>query len=186
MIDIKSLNDDFFEIKHLTDDIDVTNFSCKKGPGLENYLIHFAKTEEMENISRTYLICDNSTKMIVGYFSLRTGLITVSRGFRKGFDAITGIELANFAVNDNYQEVQDNIPKLGSYIFANFILPLVQEISNYVGAHYLYIYALPNNRLLEHYKTMGFCRSSIKMERFVYRHVKPSYDKNCIFMFQRI
>ena len=54
---------------------------------------------------------------IVAYFSLRTGLITISRGFMKGFDATTGIELANFAVNDNYKEVNDDIPKLGSLYF---------------------------------------------------------------------
>ena len=44
----------------------------------------------------------------------------------------------------------------------------------------------PKDKLLEHYKTMGFQRTSIKMERFVYRHVKPAYDKDCIFMYQVI
>ena len=104
----------------------------------------------------------------------------------KGFDATTGIELANFAVNDNYKEVNDDIPKLGAYIFWKFILPLVQHIQCYVGAKLLYIYALPYEKLLAHYSTMGFTRTDQKMERFVYRHVKPNYDKDCIFMYQII
>lgn len=183
---LSELNDDFFEISHLSETHIVSDFKCTKGKGLERYFKYCALNDENCNVARTYVIQSKETKKIVAYFTLRTGLITVSRGIRKGFDAHTGIELANFAVNENNEEVYDVIPKLGSYIFAQFILPLVQEISHYVGAQFLYIYALPKDKLLEHYKTMGFQRTSIKTERFVYRHVKPVYDRYCIFMYQAI
>jgi hypothetical protein len=186
MIRLEELNDDYFEIVHLNRDYNLSGFKCEKGEGLEYYLKKCALPDEESNISRTYLILSKDSKKIVAYFTLRTGLITVSRGFLKGFDAHTGIELANFAVNDNYDEAHDEIPKLGSYVFACYILPIIQEISKYIGSKYLYIFALPKNRLLEHYKKMGFQRTSIKMERFVYRHVKPAYDKDCIFMYQVI
>ena len=186
MINLENLNDDYFEIVHLNETYNLSEFQCTKGYGLEQYLKKSALKDEADNYSKTYLILNKDSKKIVAYFSLRTGLITVSRGFLKGFDAYTGIELANFAVNDNYDEAHDEIPKLGSYVFMQFILPLVQEIRQYVGARFLYIYALPKDRLLEHYKTMGFQRAPMKMEKFVYRHVKPAYDKSCIFMYQII
>lgn len=188
MIDLNELNDELFYIEHLGLDENTDCFTVNnpKGKGLESYFRKYAIRDEEENIARTYVIKDNSSKEIVAYFTLRSGLITVSRGFLKGFDAITGIELANFAVNDSYREVHDVIPRLGSYIFYTFILPLVKNISCYVGAKLIYIYALPEDKLMSHYETMGFSRTSEKMERFVYSHVKPAYDKNCIFMIRKI
>lgn len=185
MINLEELND-IFEIKHLTAEDDVSGFTInnEKGRGLQRYLQRFAIDDEISGVSRTYLIKDSQE--IVAYFTLRTGLVTISRGLFRGFDAITGIELANFAVNDAYREANDCIPKLGSYIFNEFILPLVKEISKYVGAQVLYIFALPENKLMAHYKTMGFTQLSGKVERYVYRHIKPAYDKNCKFMVQKI
>ena len=183
---IQQLNNELFYIEHLTPTEDLSNFRCLKAYGLENYLKNYAVGDENVGAARTYLIKSCDTKEIVAYFTLRCGLITVSRGFWKGFDASTGIELANFATNDSYREGYDQIPKLGSYVFLNFILPLAREIRKYVGAEFLYIYSLPEHKLMEHYSTMGFNRADIRMERFVYRHVKPYYDKHCIFMFQKL
>lgn len=137
-------------------------------------------------MSRTYLIKDIRTGQIVAYFTLRSGLITVSRGFLKGFDAYTGIELANFAVNEAYKKADEKTSHLGSYVFYQFILPLTQSITEYIGAAYLYIFSLPNDKLMAHYETMGFSHTSEKMKRFVYSHVKPKYDKGCIFMWQKL
>lgn len=188
MISLEALNDELFTIEHLSENENVADFvvANPKGKGLEYYIRKCAVADEKEGIARTYIIKDSLTTEIVAYFTLRSGLVTVSRGLLKGFDAITGIELANFAVNATYREVHDEIPRLGSYIFSSFIFPLVNEISNYVGASLLYIFALPEDKLMSHYETMGFSRTSEKMERFVYRHIKPIYDKNCVFMVRKI
>lgn len=190
MIKLEDLSNDVFSISHLSElDVDeISNFTVNnpKGKGLEDYIKHYALQDEVLGYARTYLIRDASSNYIVAYFTLRTGLVTVSRGLFKGFDTVTGIELANFAVNDEYRDYCDVIPQIGSFIFNEFILPLVKKISMYVGAHLLYIYALPHYKLMEHYRTMGFNTTSYKAELFVYRHVKPAYDKSCRFMFQKI
>lgn len=189
MVDLKSLTTDLYEIVHLTEtDLEkCLLFETKpNGRGLQNYLRNYAYGDELSGIARTYLIKDVLSGDIVAFFTLRTGLITVSRGIFKGFDTHTGIEMANFAVNEHYRHANEVIPKLGSYIFGQFVMPIVRQISQYVGAEFLYIYALPNNKLMDHYSTMGFSKTSIKMERFVYRHVKPSYDRGCRFMYQKI
>lgn len=183
---IIQFNDELFRISHLTEEDDLNDFSVPKGYGLEFYLKRVAKAEEVAGFARTYLIRSVCTGQLVAYFTLKAGLITVRRGFFKGFDNFSGIELSNFAVNNNYQLVNEAIPKLGSYIFYTFILPIVNVISESVGAGYLYIFALPSDRLMTHYETMGFIKPSIKFERFVNRHIKPFYDRYCRFMYQKI
>ncbi|MBR3600815.1 MAG: hypothetical protein IKL49_00590 [Lachnospiraceae bacterium] len=186
MMGLDRFSDGYYELIHLTEDVDLSGFASKKGYGLEVYLKKYALDDEELKMARTYLVLDASTKQIAAYFTLRTGLITVSRGLFKGFDAYTGIELANFAVNDSYREVHEVIPRFGSYVFSQFVFPLVLEITKYVGAAYLYIFALPDDRLMAHYETMGFEHTSEKMKRFIYRHVKPVYDEGCTFMWQKL
>lgn len=53
-----------------------------------------------------------------------------------------------------------------------------------VGVNSLYLYALPSERLMEHYEKMGFTRLPSDQEKFVQDHVKPVYDVDCIFMYQ--
>ncbi len=55
-----------------------------------------------------------------------------------------------------------------------------------LGIKALYIYALPEDKLIEHYKKLGFQRLSKKEEQFVHSHVKPKYDDGCIFMYQML
>lgn len=164
MMKLDRFSDGYYELIHLSEDVDLSDFSTKKGYGLEVYLKKYALDDEELKMARTYPVLDASTKQIAAYFTLRTGLITVSRGFLMGFDAYTGIELANFAVNDSFREVNEVIPRFGAYVFSQFVFPLVLEITRYVGAAYLYIFALPDDKLMAHYQTMGFEHTSKKMQ----------------------
>ncbi|MGN0321362.1 MAG: hypothetical protein ACI4D1_10650 [Lachnospira sp.] len=189
MVNLNELDDELFKIVHISQDweAECREFATNpEGKGLQIYINYYALSDEINNVSRTYLVVDKISNKIAAYFTLRTGLITVSRGLFKGFDTKTGIELANFAVNEAYRQLNDVKPRFGAYVFDTFILPLVKSISNFIGAEFLYIFALPKYKLMEHYKTLGFTMTTRKMERFVYRHVKPAYDKNCRFMYQRI
>lgn len=55
-----------------------------------------------------------------------------------------------------------------------------------MNGKWLCIYALPISKLLEYYEKLGFARLDEEREAFVYSHVKPKYDKDCIFMYQSI
>ena len=121
MMNLSELND-VYAIFHLDDSDDLSLFtvSNKKGKGLENYLKYQALNDEKSGIARTYLVKTIDNKEIVAYFTLRTGLITISRGFLKGSDA------------------------------------------------------------------MGSAKPSVRIEKYIYRHVKPAYDKSCRFMARTI
>lgn len=63
---------------------------------------------------------------------------------------------------------------------------LADFIRSFSGVAALYIYALPEPRLIEHYQKLGFRRLAPEKEKFVHRHVKPKYDDGCIFMYQML
>jgi len=155
----------------------------ESGKGLELYLKSSSANEERENSSRTYLVKDNDTNELVGYFSLRNGLFTISID-DEDFYSVPAIELSNFAVNFKYRKNHPESKLLGKTIFNDFVKPLVYYLMDFTGIQALYIYALPEDELIEHYETFGFSRLDSEDEKFVHKHVKPSYDEGCIFMYQ--
>lgn len=179
-----------YSVEHLFDSDEnerlVSEFEALNGAqGLEDYLKIQAASDEKSLSARTYLVKDKGTKELAGYFSLRSGLITI-QAYHEEFETIPAIELANFAVNKIYRKNHPDISMLGGYILKSFILPLADAMSRYIGMSSLYIYALPDEKLIEHYERMGFTRLPKKQEKFVQNHVKPKYDEGCIFMFQNL
>jgi hypothetical protein len=180
--------DEDFVVEHLFTSPEnhdlIQSFSVgKSAKGLEIFLKEVAEREEGEKQTRTYLIKDRITGELVCYFSMRTGLVTLQVD-GDAFDSLSAVELSNFAMNQIYKANHPNAKRLGSYFFKRFILPLAQFVSEYVGVSTLYIYALPEDKLMNHYKKLGFSRLPEEQEKFVQNHVKPKYDEGCIFMYQ--
>ena len=179
-----------FVVEHLTDSPEnircVETFAAgKNAKGLEVYLKRFALVDESSSDSRTYLVKDSLTRTLACYFSLRTCLVPIALT-KSIFTTVPAVELANFAVNENYRGQQRAAKRIGAYVFVVFILPIVQHIAELVGAKWLCVYALPEDKLIRYYESLGFSRLSRDRKEFVYRHVKPKYDENCIFMYQGI
>ncbi len=180
---------DTFYYQHLFDsednikEIEKFKVSQKSGKGLENYLKLMAAPEEDENFARTYLVKDNETHEIASYFTLKSGLFTLEMSEGQ-FYTVPSIELSNFAVNSSYRKQHPENAEIGKTTFREFILPLAKFIQMFLGAKSLYIFALPEDKLIKHYKEMGFTRLSKEKEKYVHSHVKPKYDDGCIFMYQ--
>ena len=169
----------------------IQNFSVKKktGIGLVRYLQNYAIADEEAGEMRTYLVKDKATEEIVGYFSLKAGMISINENgsfFRREFDCVAGIELANFAVNNAYKESHKDYEGLGKIIFYYFILPIVKDVSRQVGVKMIFIFALPYANLIEYYKALHFERLSSSDEYFIHKRIKPRYDMNCVFMCQPV
>ena len=163
----------------------IKSFSVKQtsGRGLEEYIKFMAASEEDENFARTYLVKDNETHEIASYFTLKTGLFTLEISDEQ-FYTVPSIELSNFAVNSSYRKQHPEVAEIGKTTFKEFVLPLAKFIQTFIGAKALYIYALPEDRLVNYYSEMGFKRLYEEKEKYVYSHVKPKYDDSCIFMYQ--
>ncbi|MCI6591616.1 MAG: hypothetical protein SPK18_01785 [Treponema sp.] len=180
-----------FYYEHLFDNPNnleqIKNFAIRERSvfGLELYLKETAAFDEEHLLNSTYLVKDKKSHDIVGYFSLKTGLFTVESPTIEGyFDTIPSVELSNFAVNALYRANHPEVKQIGEILFRSFILPTVQHIQNFVAVKALYIYALPEDKLISHYQKLGFSRLDDEEEKFVHSHVKPKYDADCIFMYQ--
>lgn len=178
-----------FTYEHLNASLDnmllIQDFRIKNpaGKNLARFLKELALHNEESNADRTYLVKDKITKDIVGFFSFRNGLFGLKASNGKVFN-IPSIELSNFAVNDAYRDKHPNVKNIGENIFNTFIVPLAKYIQTLTGAQALCIYALPEERLINHYGSFGFVRLAKEDEQFVYDHIKPAYDEDCIFMYQ--
>lgn len=185
------LENDTFYCQHLTDSKEnlslIKKFSVAQptGKGLELYLKKAAELEEKQSSARTYLVKAKNTDELVAYFTLKAGLFTIDIS-DDCFYTIPSAELANFAVNATFRKKHPETNEIGVTIFSKFILPLVDFLRSFMGIQALYIYALPERRLMEYYKKIGFKRLSTEQEKFVHQHVKPKYDDKCIFMYQML
>lgn len=184
------LEDSDFSIEHIFDSPENKNLisdfkALNAAQGLEDYLKYQASNDENELNARTYLVKDKATFELAGYFTLRSGLITV-QSYHESFDTIPAVELSNLAINGIYRENHLDKKRLSLLFLRQFILPIAKTMSKYVGVRSLYIYALPDEKLIEHYEKLGFSRLPKKQEKFVQNHVKPKYDEDCIFMFQNL
>lgn len=158
-----------YSIEHIFDSQEnetlVSNFSAmKEAMGLEAYLKNQAADDEKELNARTYLVKDKTTKELAGYFTLRSGLITI-QAYHEDFDTIPAVELSNLAINGKYRQNHPDTHLLGFLFLKRFILPIAQAMSKYIGVKSLYIYALPDEKLIEHYEKMGFMRLPKKQEK---------------------
>jgi len=185
-IDVLNLNTEHFVVEHLHGSLEnqqlVSDFvASNNARGLKLQ----ADIDENSNGSRTYLVKDAETGKLACYFSLRSGLIAVRREDDL-FDTIPAIELANFAVNNVYRSEGGKVDRVGAYAFRKFVQPIVKCVADLVGVKYLYIYALPEEKLIQYYNWLGFVRLPHDAEAFVYSHVKPAYDQGCIFMYQEV
>ena len=188
---ILNIEHSLFYYEHLFDNPNnlkqINNFAIRErsGYGLELYLKQTSIFDEKNQLNSTYLVKDKNTSEIVGYFSLKTGLFTVeSPSSEEYFDTIPSVELSNFAVNELYRANNPEVKQIGEIIFRSFVLPTVKHIQNFVAVKALYIYALPEDKLISHYQKLGFSRLDDEEEKFVHSHVKPKYDADCIFMYQ--
>ena len=103
-----------FYCDHLSmaDVVDIENFSVRKpeiASGLALYLKEQALFDEQTGTMRTYLVRDMDTDKLVGYFSLKSGMVSINEreitnsdgSTSITFDTIPGIEVANFLILRN-------------------------------------------------------------------------------------
>ena len=98
------LQSELFYCDHLGvsehDEQDIMSFTIRdtKGSGLLQYIRYFAFPEEDEGVMRTYIVRDKRSFEMVGYFSLKAGLISynerdIPMPIGWGFEIISALSL---------------------------------------------------------------------------------------------
>ena len=195
----KILSNELFYCEHLTDDRSIVkeikkNFFVlhERGKGLEIYLKERSFIDERFNENRTYIVRDIITDEIVGYFSLKAGLFSIQESIDltigesvANFETLPGIELAEFAINQRYIVAHPEKKGSGIIVFNDFVIPIVKKVQKWIGVKVLYIFALPEKRLIDVYMSeYGFKRLEKCDEDNLHNRLKPRFDYGCIFMYQ--
>lgn len=185
--------------------------------GLERYLKKSAYKENKEHLTKIYLIKDKKTKLIAGYFGLKAGVVSENDNFtdikrknktiknRKNTElqgyvplknAIPGIELSHFAINDLFrkkleEKTRNEIHGLGKLFFPIFIYPIIINVYKQIGVKIFYLYAADNSRngkLVNYYReVMGLeAFENSEVSKSDVKPVRSDYDNNCIFMYRAI
>ena len=157
----------------------------ENGSGLVAYLQVLAFPDEANGRMRTYLVKDCQTDELVGYFSLKAGLISYNEepeDASSSFDTLPGVELANYAMNAAYREAHPDAVGCGLIVFQRLILPMVQAAASLIGICRLYLFALPDDKVTATYEGYGFSRLPREEEDLLHQRLKPRYDDQCIFM----
>lgn len=175
---------------NLKDD-EINNFSVRyaQAKNLVRYLYGKADAEEENNLMRTYIVRDNLSDELVGYFSLKAGMISINEqknGDYDFFDTRPAVELANFAINNNYIKNNPESKGCGIIVFSKYIIPIIMQAAKKIGIKYVFIYSLPMQSLINRYKKYRFKRLSSKQEKELHKRLKPKYDRGCIFMYQEL
>lgn len=164
----------------------IKNFKSRDdAKGLENYLKEYAYEDEKDHNMRTYIVRYIKTGEIVAYFSLKAGLISIGKS-RKKASIITypGAEVANYSMNQNFIDKYPSAKGEGVDIFRTFVVPLIREVAESIGLKIIYIFSLPEEKVINNYYKYDFRRLESRYEKELHRRIKPGYDKNCIFMYQ--
>ena len=168
---------------------DIRNFTVKypdTASGLLRYLQRGAFANEVSGTMRTYIVRDRKTNKCAGYFSLKAGLVSLQEHKLSDdeslFDTLPGVEVAYFAVNENYAKGGKGF---GATIFEDVVEPVIREASKQIGIYLIYAYALPIPSLIENYqRNYGLARLSPDAEKDLHARLRPRTDKNCIFMYK--
>ncbi len=173
------------------DEHDIMAFSPldPKGAGLVTYLQRLAFPDEDAGLMRTYLVRDKDTDELVGYFSLKAGLMTQEESGEDGIvelDTLPGVELANFAVNRTYRDSHPITKGCGRSIFQKLVLECVRRAAAIVGVSVVYLFSLPDQKVIENYQSYGFSRLESSDEDRIHARLKPRYDAQCVFMYMML
>ena len=170
------------------DERDIAAFSTThyKGASLTTYLQYLAFAEEASGTMRTYLVRHKATDELAAFFSLKAGLATHNEehsGQHVEFDTVPGVELANFAVNGTFVKSHEAAKGCGSIVYRELVREVVRHAAQIVGIAIVYLFALPDPKVVANYERYGFRRLSQEREGMIHSRLKPRYDQNCIFMY---
>lgn len=170
------------------DEADIKAFEPvdERGRGLVLYLQRCALPDEEASVMRTYLVRDVDTDELVGYFSLKAGLVSTDEVLTTdgaGFDTLPGIELANFAINGRYRRVHPATKGCEYMVYDELVSEVIAAAAKIVGVAVIYIFSLPDERVVANYGCYGFRRLSPEAESALHRRLKPRYDEGCVFMY---
>ena len=177
-----------FYIEPLADDLnsyDLKSFRVQHDEEqLTDYLRKLAKKHQSSKVNCIYLVRYSATGQIAAWFGLKSATLPyndVGESF-----LIPAIELTHFAVDERFKNPlgKESSVHTGEYIFWNFILPIVKDVSEKVACKALFVFAIDTPKLIKYYKNvLKFKEITNVNEKQFFEYAEPYYDEGCRFLY---
>lgn len=136
----------------LTSEHNIADFCCQ-APGLNDWLKKKALRNHSTGISRIYVVCDENTNRVIGYYYLSSGSVqrnTVPGAYRRNApDSVPVIVLGRLAVDASWEG-----KGLGAGLLKD-ALYRTQNIASQVGVRAVVVHAL-SEEVKDFYTRFGF------------------------------
>lgn len=176
------------EISSVTNSYELKSFRIQYNEEqLLKYLVKFARKHTEQSLNKIYLVRNSKTKTIVAWFGLKSA--TLPFNDKGNSFLIPAIEMTHFAVDERFKspENEKRPIKTGEFIFWNYILPIVQNVSEAVGCKNLFLFAINTPKLINYYKTkLGFKEFLNLDDKDFFDYAISDYDSDCKFLYMPI
>lgn len=185
---IRKMKDNLFYVEHL--DSSINSYELKmfrvqhEENQLTNYLKKYARVHQENSINKIYLVRSISTGQLAAWFGLKAA--TLPYNDKNDSFLVPGVELTHFAVDERFrmQNILQNETRTGEYIFGNYILPIVYDISEKVACKDLFVFAINAPKLVRYYKErLGFKEMNNIDDKQFFEYAAPDYDEGCKFLY---
>lgn len=148
----------------------IGDFYCGADSPLDVFLKNDAFEYEDNRYGNTYVILSNDDQSIVwGFYTLKVNGIQVEE--QGEYIAMPVIEIARIAIN---HEVQNS--GVGKYVFYNYILPKVIEVSKIVAVKAIIAFVESEDcKAVGFYKGLGFEKTT----DLVQKEIEESFNEHC-------
>lgn len=162
----------------------INQFRCSRLESGVDFLRSCKPLLEWETDDRIYLVIDTQDNGLVAFFALKAFAIFFDPNIPNIIAAYPAIKLNWFLVNDKYsQDIETKRGlRTGYWIFSDYVLPTVKMIKKYLGATYLVLFSIPEPKVIEAYKRMGFHQILTEDGREdldVAEYIQCPHEKNC-------
>lgn len=176
------------EISSVTNSYELKSFRIQYNEEqLLKYLVKFARKHTEQSLNKIYLVRNSKTKTIVAWFGLKSA--TLPFNDKGNLFLIPAIEMTHFAVDERFKspENEKRPIKTGEFIFWNYILPIVQNVSEAVGCKNLFLFSINTPKLINYYKTkLGFKEFLNLDDKDFFDYAISDYDSDCKFLYMPI
>ena len=180
--------DNTFYLEELTPDAnsyELKMFRSQHGETqLETYLKKYAKKHSENRVNKIYLVRSTRTNQLAAWFGVKAATLPYN-DIGDSF-LIPAIELTHFAVDERFKkaDASSDTMRTGEFIYWNYILPIVQDVSQKVACKALFVFAIDTPKLVKYYKNvLKFKEITSTNEKQFFEYAAPDYDEGCRFLY---
>jgi len=155
-------------------------FKCNLNQDVVDFLYNKSITFEKKLRAKTYLLIEQETKKIAGYFTIAISVLYAKEidkevlfkiGDLNNTKDIPCFLIGQLAKSDKFQN-----KKLGSYIMKSALNKL-KEANKIVGGRFILLDAVNNEKVIKFYEEFGFFKIEHSTKENI-KMIKPFYEKD--------